>query len=148
MRGLPVNMQVINPRFSKSTTKYPLVLILGILCLFSYLSTASYPHQAFKSTKLLSAVAAKQHSSSHLSNARLSNEYLWLHENIIEEEDDDTKQRSNAEFKHCFVDSGIYTEFFFSSYLRTCLRQLDLKKAAHPFIAYFVLYHSWKSDLS
>ena len=125
--------------------------IKGILCkgllLFVAILISWTQLAAFSSTAAIDNKKASLKTNLHLT-AQLPAESYPLHADMeLTAEDDEDKKVTADEFRNPYAYNHIKRELNYTTYLKNRFSQLELSVAHQPVIAYFLLYHSWKSHL-
>lgn len=136
------NLGIAEKHFSKL-----LLFAVAVLCLSSSLSivAASSPLFAF-GVKEKYLTTSK--TFSQVQSPVQESEALWFLENDPAEEDDEDKKFIQDQCKQLFTTDYLRSEFYYEGYLKNRIQQLTFQGNKHPFISYFILYHSWKSHLA
>lgn len=84
-----------------------------------------------------------------LTNATIPDKasFFLLEANLVTEEDEDGKNTGFIFFK-IFSDNFFNNEAGYNSYIKHRFLRINAQVNSHPAIPYFILHHSWKSDLS
>lgn len=152
MRAISHNT-VLNEKVSTSSRFILNQLILIVFCSFLFqavFSSAFGPVESGLARAELTTKAQQKHpDAARLIHSPIPEKApVLLFEVDLTTEDDDDRKSTFSDFCNPFSDNLTNNEGVYTRYLKHLFLHLNSQVNNQPTIAFFILYHSWKSDLT
>jgi hypothetical protein len=143
----------LNEQFSASSRFILNQLVVLVLCSFAlqsfYLANGSFDQAILPSAHQITNLG--QHypnSPSQIQSPIPAKSPILVLEAELTNEDDEDRRNTVSNFCKSFSDNLTHNTAVYNSSVKHRFLQLNSQVNNRPTIAFFILYHSWKSDLS